>query len=115
MLRLPKRRVLKSPSLFQEVYRKGRSEVNRHLVLYVFPAIGLETRAGFAAGKKLGNAVTRNRLKRIMRESFRHELPRIREGLFLLLVARRGALGVKQPVMAKSFRALGKKMGIFED
>ena len=57
--------------------------------------------------------MTRNRLKRLMRESFRKELPRLREGLFLLLVARQGAIGIKQPEMARAFRALGQRMGIF--
>jgi ribonuclease P protein component len=52
MLKLPKRRILRNKRMFQEVYKKGRSWANRYLVLYVFPAIGLERKAGFAAGKK---------------------------------------------------------------
>lgn len=113
MLKLPKRRILKSSRLFQMVYQKGRSWANRYLVLYVFPAVGAETKAGFAAGKKLGGAVLRNRLKRLLRESYRRQRPQVKEGYSILLVARQAAVGVKEPVMEKAFTSLGKKAGIF--
>ena len=99
MCKLPRRRILKSPRMFQTVYQKGRSWANHHLVLYVFPTMGPETKAGFAAGKKLGGAVVRNRLKRLLRESYRRQCWRVKEGVHLLLVARKSAIGIKQPAM----------------
>ena len=71
---LPRRLMLKRSACFQRVYRAGRSYANRYLVLYVFhlhegdpkPLYG---EVGFAAGKKLGCAVRRSRVKRLLRET----------------------------------------------
>ena len=115
MSKLLKRRVLKNARSFQMVYQKGRSWANRYLVLYVFPAIGKETKVGFAAGKKLGHAVLRSRLKRLLRESYCHQQPRVREGYWILLVARKPAADVKQPVIEKAFLILGRKAGLFKN
>lgn len=112
MLKLPKRNILRSQRMFQEVYLHGRSWANRYLVLYVFPVIGPERKAGFAAGKKLGNAVTRNRLKRLMRESYRKNQAQLAEGFYCLLVARKSAVGVKQPRMERAFLELAGRASI---
>lgn len=80
MYNLPKGRILRRKSDFQKIHRFGKSYANRYLVMYVFTASGLEDRVGFAAGKKLGNAVTRNRVKRLMRECYRLNQFKIKEG-----------------------------------
>jgi ribonuclease P protein component len=58
---------------FDRVYRSGESKGNRYLVLHVFPrsadAEG-PPRLGISVGKKVGNAVRRNRVKRVIREEF---------------------------------------------
>jgi ribonuclease P protein component len=58
---------------FDRVYRSGDSNGNRYLVLHVFPrseeAEG-PPRLGISVGKKVGNAVRRNRVKRVIREEF---------------------------------------------
>lgn len=114
MFNLPRRRILKQKRDFQIVYRNGRSLANRYLVLYIFPIMKNKKgpKAGFAAGKKLGNAVVRNRLKRMLRESYRLEQFIINPDFWLLLVARKSAISVKQPVIEKAFRNLAEKAGI---
>ena len=112
MLKLPKRRILRNKQMFQKVYLHGRSWADRYLVLYVFPIIGSEKKAGFAAGKKLGNAVTRNRLKRMMRESYRRNQAMLAEGFYCILVARKPAVGVKEPEMERAFLGLARRAGI---
>ncbi len=114
MLRLPKRNILRNQRMFQEVYLHGRSWANRYLVLYVFPVIGPERKAGFAAGKRLGNAVTRNRLKRLMRESYRKHQSQLAGGFYFLLVARKPAVGVKEPQMERAFLELAGRASVLQ-
>ena len=85
MLTLPRRRIIKRRSDFQRVYRSGRSFANRYFVLYVFPSDGVRGRVGFAAGKKLGCAVTRNRVKRLLRESIRPRIPSLKCGYYVFI------------------------------
>lgn len=114
MLTLPRRRIIKRRSDFQRVYRSGRSFANRYFVLYVFPSDGVRGRVGFAAGKKLGCAVTRNRVKRLLRETYRLNQDRVREDAALLLVGRKPIVDVKCPVVERAFLQLGQQAGIFK-
>ena len=113
MFNLPKRRILRKKKDFQTVYRYGRSYANRYLVLYVFRDEGLGGKVGFAAGKKLGNAVVRNRVKRLLRESYRLHQRKVRPGVALLLVGRHALVGEKCAAAQRAFLGLGKKAGIF--
>lgn len=115
MLTLPRKKMLKRRSDFQRVYRTGRSWANRYFVLYVFESEVLEGKVGFAAGKKLGCAVVRNRVKRLLRESYRKHQAELKPGLALLMVGRKAMAGVKCDAVEKSFVSLGRKAGIFAD
>ena len=112
MFGLPRNRILKKKKDFQAVYSRGKSYANRFLVLYVFRSNGFQGKVGFAAGKKLGNAVKRNRVKRLLRESYRMNQDAIKEGVSLLLVGRKAAVDAGCQDLEKAFLALAKKAGI---
>lgn len=113
MLTLPRKRIIKRRSDFQRVYWVGRSYANRYFVLYVFPAANVRGRVGFAAGKKLGCAVVRNRVKRLLRESYRLHQELLRDDVALLLVGRKAMVEAKCQAVEKAFLKVGKKAGIF--
>lgn len=65
---------------------------NRAAVLYVLPQRPSGTsQIGFAAGKKLGKAVVRNRVKRRIKEAVRLLWPRVKPGVSLVIIARQAA------------------------
>lgn len=115
MLKLPRKRMLKRRSDFQRVYHTGRSWANRYFVLYVFESDRLAGKIGFAAGKKLGCAVKRNRVKRLMRECYRKNQLQVKTGLAMLFVARHPLTEVKYDVAERAFLQLGSKAAIFKD
>jgi ribonuclease P protein component len=77
---------------FDAVYRHGRSVSTRYLVLYWFPheEDSGDPRLGLAVPKSAGSAVTRNRIKRRLREIWRSLLDEIPAGRDYVLIARPG-------------------------
>jgi len=86
-----KRRRLSRSGEFDRVYRDGSSHATRHLVLYSFPRQAEETqdvRLGVSASRKIGSAVERNRVKRVLREAFWSLSDQLPGGHDFVLVAR---------------------------
>lgn len=81
---------LRRPGLFRRACSEGERFANRGVVLYVRPVKG-SVKIGVAAGKRLGGAVVRNRLKRRFREAVRALVPRIQGEVHVVLVVRAGA------------------------
>jgi ribonuclease P protein component len=90
--RSPNRGRLSRSAEFERVYRQGRSTANRHLVLYTFPNPSAERpRLGLSVSRKVGGAVERNRVKRMLRESFARVEGELRSDQDVVVVARPSA------------------------
>jgi len=100
---LSKKNILKKNKSFQAVYRGGRSLANRHLVVYFLKARSGERRIGFAAGKKLGGAVVRDRVKRLLREAFRLNQDKLVHGFDLIIVGRKPAISAGFATVERAF------------
>lgn len=103
---------LKRKEDFAHVYETGRSTAGRLLVLYALQGEQGKVRIGFAAGRKLGSAVVRNRAKRLMREIARRRLPNVAPGYSLIVIARTGALKATFVELNKEFTFLLKKLNL---
>ena len=104
----PKRRRLSRSAEFERVYRQGRSKGNRFLVLYAFPredAAGDGPRLGLSVGRRVGGAVERTRVKRVLREAFWEEARRLPGGSDYVVVARPESLGLTEREGAEGVRA----------
>ena len=107
--------MLKRRSDFQRVYRTGRSWANRYFVLYVFESEVLEGKVGFAAGKKLGCAVVRNHVKRLMREVFRKHKAELKKGYHIVWVARRKLTKADYKTFERVFLRLAKRAALLQE
>jgi ribonuclease P protein component len=80
---------------FQRVQSIGRRVTTPHFVLLVARGEG-PSRLGLVVTKKIGNAVQRNRVKRLCRACFRTWKDLVPAGVDLVVIAREGAFELKQ-------------------
>lgn len=94
---------------FDAVYRKGRSVSSRFLVLYWFPREedGDAPRLGLAVPKSTGSAVSRNRIKRRLRELWVTRLDSVARANDYVLVVRPGLI---EAADAQGSRWLGERI-----
>ncbi len=79
---------LKKNHEFKRAYNNGKYAAGKYLVLYVLHNGGKQNRLGITTSKKIGNSVTRNRARRLIKESYRLLEGSVAQGYDIVFVAR---------------------------
>lgn len=108
---LPQRYRLRRSKDFARVRRLGRSAGTSQVALYVMRTRSPDLRIGFSVSKRVGKAVQRNRVKRLMREAVRPHLPALEHGQDLVFIARPAAAEADLPQIASATAYLLSKTG----
>ena len=104
---------LKLNHIFRRLYSTA-GQANRLLVLYARPnRLGIN-RIGITAGKKLGKAVVRNRVRRRLREVYRLNEDRFQSGWDIVVVARSRCITASFEKLTDSYLSLSGKAGILK-
>lgn len=102
---------LKKSSEFNSVYKQGKSYVTKHIVMYWKKNSESCNRVGITVSKKVGKAVVRNRVKRLIKESYRLNSDNIPKGYDLVFVARVRMKDANYVEVEKTMRYLLRKIG----
>ena len=99
---------------FVRAYSRGKSYVHSHIVLYVRKNRAGHTRVGLTASKKIGNAVMRNRARRVMRAALYQVLDRDLGPVDIVLVARGITPRLKSTKLAPTLQKLLQDAGLLQ-
>ncbi|CAH0121878.1 ribonuclease P protein component [Paenibacillus sp. CECT 9249] len=104
---------LRNRADFTRVYRHGKSFANYQFVVYWFHKPEIERfRVGISASKKIGNAVVRNRMRRLVKEIVRAHEAKIADHVDLVFIVRKGAVGLSYAELEKSVLHVLKKAAL---
>ena len=100
---------------FRRLYSKGKSAATPFLVVYCRKNKLGHNRLGLTASTKLGHAVVRNRCRRRLREVYRLNSPRLRQGYDIILVARGRTATAKWKELNDTFLKCCRKLDLLEE
>ena len=106
---------LKQNSDFRRLYAKGRSSANRFLVLYCRRNGRGVNRMGYTVSSKLGGAVVRNRVRRRLREIARLNMPELKTGWDVVVVARSRAVAASYAELDRAYRDACAALGLLRE
>lgn len=105
---------LKLNHIFRRLYATN-GQANGYLVLYARPNRQGINRVGITAGKKLGHAVVRNRVRRRLREVYRLNEDKFTAGWDIVVVARSRCIDADFQKLTGAYLSLAKKAGILKE
>ncbi|UDB49737.1 ribonuclease P protein component [Bacillus safensis] len=112
---MKKRNRLKKNEEFQKVFKKGQSMANRQFVIYQLDQPNqVELRLGLSVSKKIGNAVIRNRIKRLIRQVFLEEGHKLKQEKDYIVIARKPASELTFEETKKSLQHLFRKSAVYQ-
>lgn len=115
MPRLERELRLTKREWFGQVYNRGKSAANHQFVVYYLRRPKLERfRVGISASKKLGGAVVRNRLRRLIKEIMRLNEDKIEPGHDLVIIVRKPAVDMAYAEMERSLLHAIKKASLLK-
>ena len=106
---------LKKNFQFRYVYNRGKSFANYHLVMYVIKNGKNINRLGISVSKKVGNSVTRSRVTRLIRESYRLSENKVQKGYDIVVIARNTLKGKGYFETESAVLHLSRIHGILKD
>lgn len=107
-----KKNVLRRKSDFSSIYKKGKSIGDKYVVIFYRRNGFNYNRLAFLASKKVGNAINRNRARRLMKESVRTMDKELNNGYDYIFIARNTIKNTKCADVKKSIEAAIKRAGI---
>lgn len=114
-VKMKKKYRIKKNEEFQKVFQKGHSFANRQFVIYVLDQPELQHfRVGFSVGKKIGNAVTRNRVKRLTRQVMFEIAPYLKQDKDYIVIARKPAAEMEYEEVKKSLQHVFKRAKLYQ-
>ncbi len=109
---MAKNRALTKKAQFDCVYKSGITRLDKYLVIKALKNQQGYSRLGFSVNKKIGKAVIRNRIKRVLKEITR--MMKFRQGVDIIIIARAGSAGAKFYQLENSATSLLVRMGLLE-
>ena len=97
------------------IYKKGKSYVNKYLIMYLLNNKEEENRLGISVSKKVGNSVVRHRITRLIRESYRLQKDKFQTGYDIVVIARSNAKDKSYSEIESALLHLAKLHNILED
>ena len=117
---------IKENHLYNKAYRRGKKSIGRYTAVYVLrdlkahrvmlenPEKKYLNRLGIAVSKKIGNAVTRNRAKRIIRAAYRSFEEELSVGFLVVISARSDIVGVKSTDVERELREAFVRLDMYK-